>query len=85
MSGRAQFEVDVATRQVRKVSDVAWMASDRVEAMRVALDRKAKAYEQRAVDEKRDGKSSVDGWRFTDNTPLHHDEIGNHSHVSSCL
>ena len=85
MSGRAQFEVDAATRRARKVSDVAWMASVRVGTMRVGLDRKTKGYQQRAVDGKRDGKSSVDGWSFTDNTPLHHDEIGNHSRVSSRL
>ena len=59
------------------------MASDRVGTTSVGLDRKARGYKQRAVDEQCESRSSVDGWRFTDHTPLHHDEIGvNHSRVS---
>ncbi len=52
------------------------MASDRVETTSVGLDRKARGQKQRAVDEQCESRSSVDGWRFTDHTPLHHDEIG---------
>ena len=52
------------------------MGSVRVETTSVGVDRKARGEKRRAVDEQCESRSGVDGWRFTDHTPLHPDEIG---------